>query len=259
MIRINSLWVKLPVVLLLVISIASVFIVVPSSNNRAILLIGLILFTEAYFLGIDSAIINSITGMKPLSRLINGVYYLLVGVILLIVLALGAFASFQWAFGIFLCLIGASILIYQSRKGPKWAFRDVEGVALLRHLLEERRRVKFEARLQKELDKVRAKGFTAKQVGEFEEDQRKNFQAKVGKGYGLRLKLREYMVPTYLVALGSDLGLATLSLAIFGLMDIITAFLLLLLGVAVRLIGSQIAGATGMVKEVRLPEEVTFR
>jgi hypothetical protein len=226
MIRINSWWVKAVVILLLVIILAWV-IWLPTSNEKAISIIGLILLIEAYFLGIDSSIINRIIKMKPLSRVINGLYYIVVGGMLLVVMGLGSFAFFQWALGLFLCIVGVSTLIYQARKGPKVAFSHPD--------------------LEK---KVSVSSSTTK----------KDANAKPAvKSGGIKVTIRKYELYTYFVSLGSDLAVTVLFLAIFALMNFVTALLLFILGYIIKFLGDQIAKRSGVVKEVPLPEEIEPR
>jgi hypothetical protein len=219
----------------------------------------MILLIEAYFLGIDATIVNRIVKMNPPNRIINGLYWIVVGFALITAVRFGDLAFFQMAFVIFLFLIGAALLIYQAVRGGKLSFKDAEGVIALRKLLEKIRSDKFEVRLVKELNKRRAREYTPKELQAYEADQREKLSKKVGKGYGLRLGLRKYKVYMYFVSIGSDLAVAAIFFAAFALIDFVAAFLLFIFGTFVRYVGDSISKRVGVVKEEILPEQVSQR
>lgn len=224
MVSIVSMRVKLLVVSALVVLIAWLFLAVPSSNSRAIAILGLILLTEAYFLGIDSSIVKRIIRMKPLNRVINGLYYVIVGFMVLVVVAFGNFAFPQWVFAIFVCILGATILIYQAKKGPKPVFVHAE---------EEKKVAALTSEKKKAADTKPA----------------------APKAKGLKATIRKYEFYTYLVSLGSDLSVTALFFAIFALIDFGTALLLFILGYIIRFVGDLVAKKAGVVKEQVFAEE----
>jgi hypothetical protein len=230
MISITSMKIRLPVLLLLVVVIAWVFVGFPTSNDKAVAILGLVLFLEAYFLGIDSSIVHRIVKMKPLSRVINGLYYVAIGAMALITMAFGQHVIYQWAFGVFLCILGVSILFYQTKKGPKVAFVKGEQVTAVA--------VKPETKGTK-------KGSDSKPIA----SQAKSF----------KITVKKYELYTYFVSLGSDLSVTAFFFALFMMMDFVTAFLLFILGYLVRLFGDRIAKNVGVRKEQALPEEVSFK
>jgi hypothetical protein len=118
MIRFDSIWVKLPVTMVLVVMMALVNANTPSLSARAIATIGGILLVLGYVLGIDSTIVRRIVKMKPLNRILNGLYYLVLGGIYLAIMSIsGGFVFLQFAFVVFVCLVGISMLTYHLRKG----------------------------------------------------------------------------------------------------------------------------------------------
>jgi hypothetical protein len=118
MVRADSIWIKIPVTALLIVVGIVVYIGASNSNERAITTIGFILLVEGYVLGIDSTILKRIVRMKPLNRVFNGLYYLVLGVVYVVIMSIsGGFVFLQFAFMVFVCLVGASILIYHLRKG----------------------------------------------------------------------------------------------------------------------------------------------
>jgi hypothetical protein len=120
MVRIQSFWIKVPVTLLLIVMIFALYAIIPVGSERAITLVGAILLTEGYILGIDSTIVKRIVRMKPLSRIINGLYYLVLGVLYLVIMSVaGDFVFAQFAFIVFVCILGVGMLIYQLRKGEE--------------------------------------------------------------------------------------------------------------------------------------------
>jgi hypothetical protein len=127
MIRPDSYWIKIPVAIIILITISWLLAFGITGSEKAISTIGAILLLLAYILGIDTTIINRILKMKPLSGIIDGLFYLILGIVYIaIIAASGAFALVQLVFVVFVTLVGFSILIYQIRKGALTALRKPE-------------------------------------------------------------------------------------------------------------------------------------
>ena len=120
MVSINSFGIKLPVTLLLLVMTFEMYANTAPGNVRAVALVGALLLIEGYVLGIDSTIVKRIVRMKPLNRIVNGLFYLWLGVGYLIIMSLtGGFVFIQFAFMIFVCIVGVSMLVYHVRKGGR--------------------------------------------------------------------------------------------------------------------------------------------
>jgi uncharacterized membrane protein len=117
MVRIDSLWIKAPVTLLLVIVAVTLYVTTPDESERAIVSLAMILLIEGYVLGIDSTIMKRILQMEPLNRILNGLYYSVLGIAYLVIMIIsGGFVFVQFGFMLFVCLVGFSILVYHLRK-----------------------------------------------------------------------------------------------------------------------------------------------
>jgi Ca2+/Na+ antiporter len=65
--------------------------------------------------------------MKPLSGILNGLYFMVLGLLYLVIAAAsGRFVIVQLVFIVFLCLVGFTILVYQVRKGAFTTLRKAE-------------------------------------------------------------------------------------------------------------------------------------
>nr|MDO8099242.1 hypothetical protein [Candidatus Njordarchaeota archaeon] len=227
MVNITSMKIKIPVLLVLSALIIWAMVALPVSNGKALAVIGLILLAESYILGIDVTIVKRIIKMKPLNRTVNGMYYLVVGIIVLVMMALGEYAFYQWAFGVFLVILGVSILIYQLRKGSKLVLSVRSG---------EEKGAAASSDLKKGADLTTA----------------------TASSRGLKSAIREYKIHVYLMSLGSDLAVTSLFFAIFALTSPVTAILLFILGYIIRFVGDFMAKKAGVVKEQAVPEEVPW-
>jgi Ca2+/Na+ antiporter len=127
MIRPDSYWIKAPLTVLIIVVIGSLLASSSADSYKAISVTGAILLLVAYILGIDTTIVNRIIRMKPLSGIINGLYFMVLGLLYLVIAAgSGQFVIVQLVFIVFLCLVGFSILVYQVRKGALTTLRRAE-------------------------------------------------------------------------------------------------------------------------------------